>query len=409
MSLVRRIARGAGLKPQASAEQIVEVLLDGMLQLDSESGEVVSVEKSLGLPAVFKAIRLISETAGGLPLITYRRNGDERSRATSHPSYALLHESPNEQMTAAEFWTMLFAHLEGWGRMFIGKQFVGGTLSALHPIEPGRVRVERLANGSLAFHEQLSTGNQRTWSQREVLYVRLFTLDGVTGLSPIGMLRETMGLGIAMRKHGARFFRDLAIPAGALEVEQEIKDPKTRERIRQEWKARHHGKREIALLDAGAKFNPISVPIKDAQFVELWGATRADIADAFNMPASLLNGSTGDSLTYGNREADMQQFLTFTLHNPLKKVEQALSRDRDLFPQVNTHFCEFLREDLLRPDSRARSIFYRAALDPKTGWMQRAEVRRLENLPAEQLGQLPAGAVESALAATNGHHEEVPT
>lgn len=406
MGIAANLARGIGLKPRAQSSTVIEHLFEGMLQTDSESGEIVSVERSVGLPAVFKAIRLFSETAGALPLITYRRQAEERERDLDHPTYELLHEGPNSDLSAVEFWTALLAHFAGWGRIFIGKEFDGrGRVTALHPIEPKRVQVERLAGGALVFHESLDTGLMRTWSRQELIYVRLFTLDGVHGLSPIGLQRETIGLGLAMRKHGARFFRDAAIPAGALSVKEEIKDPKVRDRMREEWKARHLGRRDIAILDAGAEFKPITIPIKDAQFVELWGATKADIADVFNMPASLLGAPTGDSLTYGNRESDMQQFLTFTLHNPLRKVEQALTRDRDLFPRPNgqTHFCEFLREELLQPDSKARAAFYRLALDPKTGWMRREEVRRRENLPAEDEDE--RSALERALAA-NGHHPE---
>ncbi len=99
----------------------------------------------------------------------------------------------------------------------------------------------------------------------------------------------------------------------------------------------------------------------------------------------MLGAPVGDTNTYGNRESDVLSFLKFTLHNPLRKVEQALTLDRDLFPRPTgqkTHFCEFLREDLLRPDSKARAEFYRLALDPKWGWMERDEVRQRENLPS---------------------------
>lgn len=416
MSLARRVARGARListQPRAQAATVVEHLFDGMYEGGTEAGEQVSVEKAAGLPAVFKAIRLCSETAGALPLITYRDRGEERERDTDHPAYGLLHEEPNPGMTAAEFWTVLLAHFFGWGRLFIGKEFdFAGRVRALHPIEPKKVRVERLTSGELLFHERRLDGRERTWTQRQLIYVRLFTLDGVTGLSPIGLQRETMGFALAIRKHGARFFNDAAIPAGALQVKEEIKDPAVKEALRQEWKARHQGRRDIAVLDAGAEFKPISVPVKDVQFVELWGATRGDVADAFNMPPSLLSGPSGDSLTYGNRQDDLQQFLTLTLHNPLKKVEQALTRDRDLFPRPDgrrSHYSEFLREDLLRPDSKARAAFYRMALDPKAGWMRREEVRRLENLPREDGSELERvdEAARAAARNGNGHHPDL--
>lgn len=380
MAVAQKLIRGVTGMP------MIGQVFNGGVWAGSSAGEAVTNERAVALPAVFKAIRIISETGGALPLVTYRTDGDERERDEDHPTFQLLHEEPNPELSAVEFWTLALAHLTGWGAVFLGKEFRGGTVVALHPIHPELMTVERLASGALIFRESRFDGGERVWTRKQMLYVRLFTVDGVTGLSPIGLQRETMGLAIAMRKHGSHFFRDAAIPAGALTVEGEVKDPATRERIKQEWRDSHKGKRDIALLDAGAKFETISIPLKDAEFVELWNATKADIADTFNMPYSLLGAPTGDTFTYGNREADMQQFLTFTLHNPLKKVEQALTRDRDLFPRTGVrraYLAEFLREDLLQPDSKARSVFYRMALDPKAGWMTRSEVRRRENLPQE--------------------------
>lgn len=388
MSLVGRVVRGAGLQAEALGSNVVVEQLFGGVE-EADGARHVSVERAVGLPAVFRAIRLFSETCGAMPLITYRRGADDdRQRARQHPSYSLLHDQPNPSQDAVTFWTLIFNHMTSWGRVIIGKEMVGTRVVALHALRPDQVRIERLANGRLLFHEQRSSG-MRTWTDREVLYSMLFTLDGLNGLSPIGLARETLGLAIDMRKHGSKLFRDSAIPAGALSVEKEIRDPDVRSRMRAEWKARHQGKRDIAILDAGAKFQAITMPLDDAQFVELWGATRTDVADFFNMPASLLTGKTGDSLTYGNRESDMRQFLTFTLHNPLKKIETALSNDRDLFPQVNTFFSEFNREGLLQPDSQARGTYYRLALDPKFGWMRRDEVRSRENLPAEDPSEAP--------------------
>ena len=384
MSFVSRVVRGAGLQASGGKE-VVERLFGGVLEESGSSGPV-SVEKSLTLGAVFKALRLFSETPGAMPLIPYRRSGEDRERATTHPAYELLHNKPNPGEDAVAFWTAAFLHLASWGKLFIGKERVGSRVVALHRLDPWRVQVQKLRNGSLVFQESRREGGIRTWGQQDIIYIPLFTLDGVNGLSPIGLARETVRLGLNMRDRGVRTFDESAIPAGSLNVKDVIKDPEVRDRIRKEFKQRHRGKRDIAILDAGAEFKTYTLPFDDVQFVELHASTKADVADYFNMPASFLGGKTADSNTYGNRQDDVQQFLTFTLHNPLSKVEQALSNDRDLFPQTNTFFCEFLREGLLQPNQIQKAAYYRQALDPKTGWMSRAEVRARENLPSEAQG-----------------------
>ena len=70
-------------------------------------------------------------------------------------------------------------------------------------------------------------------------------------------------------------------------------------------------------------------------------------------------------------------FLTNSLRPLLVNIEQEISRfllngDDDLF-------AEFSVEGLLRADSAGRSAYYTTAL--QNGWMSRNDVRRLENLP----------------------------
>lgn len=385
MSLIGRLSKGLGVETQAAVPttQVVETIFGGLAVEGTISGESVTVPKALSLPPVFKAIRIISETGGALPLISYRRKSETDRERIDTRTAELLHKKPNAHSTAVEFWTTALAHLEGWGNAYIGKSKRGGRVTDLHLIEPDRIRLERLRNGEVKFHEYLRGGGTRPWTSRDIIHVRLFSIDGLTGISPISLQRETLGVSLAMRRQSAQFFNDAAIPSGTLNVKEEIKNPEVRERLRKEWKQKHQGKRDIAVLDAGAKFEQVSISMADAQFVEMAGLSRTDIADIFNLPASAVEGSTGNSMTYGNKVSDRQAILSFTLHNPLKKFEQAISNDTDLYPSRD-EYCEFLREDWLQPDARAKADIYRFALNPQSGWMTRAEVRARENLPAEE-------------------------
>ncbi len=399
MSLAARLIRGAGVRAQGrSISELSPGSLRGFDWGPTSSGELVSVDRALALPAVFAAIRMQAETMGAMPLLVYRKSGSDRQRSNTHPAYRLLHEQPNETMTAVEFWTLFFSQLVGWGEAFIGKQFAAGQLASLWPIPPWEMTVERRA-GQLIYTHQPGTADPRRFSSQEIIHVRLFTKDGIRGVSPIAVARDAIGVGLAVQQHAGGFFRDAAVPSGALKVKQEIKDREVREALREEWEATHKGRNRIAILDAGAEFQPITIPMRDAQFVAVASLTVSDVARIYNMPASLLKGSTGDSLTYGNRESDAIQFLTFTLTNPLRKTEQALSNDADVFPKNLAFFCEFLVDHLLRADSATRAAFYTQALNPATGWMTRDEVRQRENLPEIPIGGEPVSAGDAAAAA----------
>jgi phage portal protein BeeE len=65
---------------------------------------------------------------------------------------------------------------------------------------------------------------------------------------------------------------------------------------------------QTAMLEDGMTFKPLSMPLADMQFVEIAELSRSEIAMLFKLPASYLNASTGDSLTYATVEGNQVQF-----------------------------------------------------------------------------------------------------
>ena len=86
----------------------------------THAGEVVTVDSSLQLDVVWACVRLVSQTVATLPLFLYKR--DKQGRGTindTHSLYRILHDRPNAEMTATEFWeAMGFARTarNGWSR-----------------------------------------------------------------------------------------------------------------------------------------------------------------------------------------------------------------------------------------------------------------------------------------------------
>ena len=81
----------------------------------------------------------------------------------------------------------------------------------------------------------------------------------MVGLSPIGHARQAIGLGIAAERYAARFFGESAIPSGILTSDQDIK-PQRAEELKERWRARHQGHRDIAVLGSGARFQAVTIP-----------------------------------------------------------------------------------------------------------------------------------------------------
>ena len=138
---------------------------------------------------------------------------------------------------------------------------------------------------------------------------------------------------------------------------------------------------KVAIISGQATFTGLSLPADDMQFVQQRELSTREIARVFGVPAHMIDGATGDSLTYANVEQQSLQFVTYSLRPWLCLIEQAISADPDLCSQ--NVYVEFLIDALLRADSKSRAETYALALDPVKGWMTRDEVRQRENLQAE--------------------------
>lgn len=415
MSLVGTIASGlrAQIGPVPETTSWIQVAFTHGV---SASGQVVSVEKSLTLDSVLAAVRVLSESIGALPLKVYQRTrgGQGRVEAWFEQVYRLLHDEPNREMTAIDLWSLIVTHLNTWGNAYLGQSYatIGGRrqVAELWPITPRDVQVERLDGVKTFTVTDPTTGKQTTHTD-DIIHIRGISLDGLVGLSPIALARNAIGRGIAGDEFSGSFLRHSAIPRGVLQLDGEL-SPDRAAALREQWQSLYGGVNSgrVAILEGGMKFAPITMPLEDAQFVEQEKLSVQKIARIFRIPASMIGGESGDSLTYSTIESDAIHFERYSLRPWIIRIEQALARDRDLFPgEGRSLYPEFLTDAILRADTKTRYESYGLALDPVKGWMTRAEVRQLENLPPER-DQSPAGLERQfqrqaarRLALMNGH------
>ncbi|KKK74134.1 hypothetical protein LCGC14_2886820, partial [marine sediment metagenome] len=147
-----------------------------------------------------------------------------------------------------------------------------------------------------------------------------------------------------------------------------------------------------AVFADGMKWAATGVTNKDAQFLEIRQFSAVDIARIFRMPPHKIG--ILDRATFSNIEQQSIEFVVDTITPWLVRIEQAISRDLILAP--NVFLAEYRIEGLLRGDSAARAAFYNTLI--QAGVMTRNEARILENLnplpgldkPLQPLNMVPA-------------------
>jgi HK97 family phage portal protein len=337
----------------------------------------VNQESALRVIAVYSAVTLIAGTAASLPVkvYAYATIGGKRTEMRT-PGTKLLWGRPNPSMSRQVYNETIFGHMLLWGNAYIMKVREGSTAVAqLWPIRPDRVTVKDSdKDGNKSFVIQ---GDSRTYTQREIIHIPFFSLDGVHGLSPIGLAREGIGLSMAAEEFGARFFGQGSQLSGVITTPSSLTKEQSL-KLAVEWERKHAGlgnSHRPAILDNGASWQTVGIPPDDAQFLQTRQFQVQEIARLFRVPPHLIAEVSG-STSWGTGIAEQNAgFHRYTLMPLLTRVEQEMSDDADLL--FNNQQMTFDASGLLRANMRER---YQSYLMARTGgWESPNDIRALED------------------------------
>jgi HK97 family phage portal protein len=384
MSLLDRI-----INPTSTRNLTVGNVLNRspLLGAPSDAGVNVTPDSGLRYSDVYACVRVLSDTAAGLPLHVHRRDENNTRTRVVDTLTARMLERPAPTMTQATLVSAIVANLNLWGNAFIAKfrnDDGRGPVQQLGLINPARVTLTVEAGEPIFDVEPSSTngGAAGRYTRREILHIKALTTDGIIGLSPLTQAAQAIGVGVALQEYAARFFAQSAHPSGVLEHPSRL-TPEAAERLSRDWQAKFGGTQNssrVAVLEDGLQWRGISVPMHDAQFLEQRRYSATEIARVFRVPPYMIGADSGSSMTYSNVEQETQSFLQHSLQPWLVAIEQAFQADDDLFPQGTGDYPEFLMDALLRADSATRANIYKTATGGQS-WMSANEVRERENLP----------------------------
>src|SRR5262245_34442647 len=291
-------------------------LVDSLGGGKTTAGERIDVRSSLQLSDLFSCVNFICEQVGTLPLkVFYEAPDGSKVEAPQHRAYRMLHDSPNPVVPAFSFWSTVDALLLLWGNVFIEKlRDENGLVSELWLYHPAHVVVEWneatrekrfKISGGIAPWSGVMPPENPVKAADEILHIYGISVDGLIGMSPIQQSRESLGLAKARSRFEGEVYAQKPFISGLIEHPGQLRDTV---KLRESWKAIYgsegkdrHG---VAVLEEGAKFQQLTAPLEDMQFVESQKLSRTQIASIFKLPPAYIGGSMGDSLTYQTVESN---------------------------------------------------------------------------------------------------------
>lgn len=371
MGLLDRIAgnlRALGRKQPNGHSPFAEMF-------QSQSGLPVSGESAMRFATVHACVRVLAEDVAALPLHVYRRTergGKERAR--EHPLYELLHDQPNQDMTASSLREAMMVSLLLEGNAYAFIEYArNGRVRALWPLDSGETQPYRNSSGELRFRSGTTE-----LAADEVLHIPGLSFDGLLGISPIAYAREAVGLGLAAETFGSRFFKEGTHAGGVITLNGGLSEEAfARTKLQfQEQYAGMQKAHKVLVLEGGTTFTPVGIPPEDAQFLETRKYQRSEIAAIYRMPPHLIGDL--ERATFSNIEHQDLAYLQRTLLPWLVRWEQALRRKLLSEPERQKFVIEHDTGGFMRGDTKSRMEAYSVAIN--SGIMTRNEARQRENL-----------------------------
>jgi len=354
-------------------------LTDALQTTKTTSGVTVNEVTSLEVSAVFACVRVISEAVASLPLFVYRRDGENRSLASDHPLFSVLHRSPSADMTSFTYRQTMQSHVLIYGNGY--SEIVrdnGGRVREIVPMLPDRTKPRRASDGSIEYEVRAADGRTtaRVLPGRDVLHIPGLSFDGLMGYAPLSLAKETVGLAKAAEQMAGSFYGNNSVSSGVLEYDGTLGDDEYK-RLRDNWETLYKGPEKaykVAILEQGLKFKQLTIAGREAQFLESRRFAVEEIARRFNVPPSMIQDHTRS--TFSNVEQQALSFVMYTLRPWLVSWEQELARK--LFAGEPGMFAEHRVEGLLRADFSTRMSGY--VNGRQWGWLSANDIRKLENM-----------------------------
>lgn len=351
-----------------------------------DSNRDYGIDGALQVSAVWASIELLTDNIASLPLFVYKKDASmegHKTLARGTPLWTLLHVSPNRRHTPMEFWQFMVMNY-----LFRGNAYArlvrndAGEVIEMWPLASDQVEVDVLADKTVIYKYGYE-GQVAVYDEKSIFHWR-DKGNGVVGMSRLDYMRSSVGIAISAQNHTADVYNKSGKRPGVFMIDKLLTEAQ-RTAIRNNYKGLTEGSDDdLLVLEAGAKFEPLSLTPADLQLLDTRRFTVEDIARWFGISSVMIN-DTNKTTTWGTGIGQLiEGFYKFRLRPMLESLEQCLERRVLTSGQRAIYSVEFSLDAILRGSLADR--LDAGAKGVQNGLYTRNEWRQLENLPKMEGG-----------------------
>ncbi|MEV7154904.1 phage portal protein [Streptomyces misionensis] len=261
---------------------------------------------------------------------------EDRVEVTKHAALDLWNR-PNAFMPRQEFTETFQQHYDLTGEAWWVIAYSGRASIPLEmwPVRPDRISPVADSSKFLTGYVYTSPDGERIPLElNEVIQLRRPNpLDPYRGLSPVLSILPDLDTSRYAAEWSRAFFLNDAAPGGIIEVPNTLSDAEFDE-LRDRWNEQHRGvsnAHKVAILEHGT-WKDRTIKQRDMQFVELRGATRDAIREAYGIPKFAVGDL--DDVNRATAEAAKAWFAEQLTLPRLERIKGALNNE--LLPLFGT-------------------------------------------------------------------------
>lgn len=341
----------SAIDPFTPAPSLAEQMATVAATRGSRPWRPATIEEAIGVPAIFRAVSLISNTVGSLAMEAFRNS-------VRMPDPPQLLKRPDPFNTQRVFYRDSAYYLATRGECWwwVGARDTDDSALSLIVVPPWEVYVT--PNPADRLRPRI------TWLNREIPLADMrhitFLPDrsGLRGVGPLQLCGAAVSVTVEAQEWAANFYADGGHPSILVKSAVDLTEAEAAQ-LKAQW-GRGSSNVPKIISPSIEDVKELGANVQSTQMLEARNHQDGDAARMFGIPGSLLEyAQPGASLTYQNLEGEYTKFVRTCLHpNYLEPIEQEMS---DLLSRSTV--ARFAVAGLMRADIKTRYEVYKTGID----------------------------------------------
>jgi HK97 family phage portal protein len=309
---------------------------------------------AMNFTAYFSGVMQIAQAIASVSLPLYKTVAGKRVLRPEHPTYKMLNGMANPWVNSTKWREFCMVEMLNYGDSYSWIS-IDSAYRAQHvyPLDSQRMEIKLLDSGEPVYIYTKKDGTRYPFPYDEIFHLSGFGPDAYTGYSLISLFRAAIELGGTLESFSNNFIQNGVHSSGVLTHPENIGGV-AYDRLKQSISVSKSGSSNAGkawILEEGMTWTPMSMALKDAEFLGSRTFQIQEMARILNMPIHKLKDPTGTK--YASNTEGQVEWYTDTLRPHFERFEKAIDTQLILKSEQKFFHAEHMVKQLMRGDAKS--------------------------------------------------------